>query len=74
MSPADPRCAMLASDASSSDTLGNVSTVAFAAGGAAAVAMITSLLWPSAPANVGAIRLSPALGERQRGLFVTGSF
>jgi hypothetical protein len=70
----DPRCATLASDASSSDTFGNVSTVAFVAGGAAAVGMITYLLWPSAPAPLGAIRLSPALGEGQRGLFASGSF
>jgi len=74
VSPADIRCPILAGDPSSSDTFGNASTVAFVAGGAAGVGMITYLLWPSTPASVGAVRVSPALGEGRRGLFVTGSF
>src|SRR6202012_4288553 len=46
---ADPRCTSLANKASSADTFGNGSTVAFVVGGAAAVAMVTYLLLPSAP-------------------------
>jgi hypothetical protein len=74
---ANAQCGTLASEASSADTLGNASTAAFVTAGAAAVAMAAYLLWPSAkpgPVSGRTIHFSPALGDGQRGLFVTGSF
>jgi hypothetical protein len=73
----DPRCSTLAGKASSADAFGNGSTVAFAVGGAAAVAMVTYLLWPSAPrapASGRAIHLLPSASAGQGGLVVAGSF
>ena len=70
-------CGMLADKARSSDALGNASTAAFAAGGGAAAAMVIYLLWPAAKPGSSSgrtLHVSPALGEGQRGVFVTGSF
>jgi len=74
---ADARCASLASKAASADTFGNASTVAFAAAGAAAVAMVTYLVLPSGtatPTSARALQLAPTLGAGARGIAVTGSF
>jgi hypothetical protein len=71
----DKQCSALADKAASADTFGNASTAAFALGGAAAAAMITYLIWPSAPASSGrGIQVVPAVGEGRLGLFAAGSF
>jgi hypothetical protein len=70
-------CGMLASKAQSSDTLGNASTVAFAAAGAAAVAMVGYLVWPrSTEPRTGThrLRLAPVVGAGQGGVMAGGSF
>ena len=51
-----------------------MSTVAFVAGGAAAVAMMTYLLWPAAPASGSAIRVQPVVSAGHQGLVAIGSF
>jgi hypothetical protein len=73
------QCSALASKASGADAIGNASTVAFAAGGAAAVAAVVYLLWPAAkpgPVSTGAVarKIFPAAGECRRGFAVAGSF
>jgi hypothetical protein len=69
-------CASLASKASSADTLGNASTVAFVTAGAAAVVTVGYLLWPEprTPNPAAALRIVPALGRGQGGLVAVGSF
>ena len=70
-------CSQVAQKASSSDTMGNLSTVGFALGGAAAAATIGYLLWPQAaeaPATGRGVRLFPTVGEGRGGVLVTGSF
>jgi hypothetical protein len=73
---ADPRCAALASKASSSDALGNGSTAAFVVSGAAAAAMVLYLVWPtSAPTTAARVRVLPVVGDGGRGgLSIAGSF
>jgi hypothetical protein len=66
-------CSAIADKAKSSDLLGNASTVAFAAGGAAAVAMVVYLVLPASPrATGGAVTVRPVFGVGHVGL--AGSF
>jgi hypothetical protein len=72
----DARCGALAGAASSSDTFGNASTVAFVGAGAAATALALYLIWPreTAPAAAKSVHLAPAVGKGLGGVFATGSF
>jgi tetratricopeptide (TPR) repeat protein len=71
------KCKDLTAAASSQDTFGNIGIVSLAVGGAAAVGVVTYLLWPASHDQAAAartMRVLPTASATGGGLFVLGSF
>jgi hypothetical protein len=70
-------CAQLASEATQADTLGNGGIVALVVAGAAAVGVITYMLWPTSRRDAGSgrsIRVVPLASVNGGGVVLSGSF
>lgn len=71
------KCKDLTSAASSEDTFGNIGIASMAVAGAAAIGVVTYLLWPDShghTVSARTLRVLPTASATSGGLFVVGSF